>query len=88
MILLATGMDLVTLFISLELMVISIYILTGFLRRDRRSNEAALKYLLLGAFSTGILAFGMSLLFGISGSTNLIEIQSQAGATSAPRIRW
>ena len=50
MILLSVGMDLVTLFISLELMVISIYILTGMLRRDRRSNEAALKYLLLGAF--------------------------------------
>ena len=52
MIFLAIGMDLITLFISLELMVISVYILTGFLRRDRRSNEAALKYLLLGAFST------------------------------------
>ena len=71
---LAIGMDLITLFISLELMVISVYILTGFLRRDRRSNEAALKYLLLGAFSTGILAYGMSLLYGISNSTNLKEI--------------
>ncbi|MBI2817853.1 MAG: NADH-quinone oxidoreductase subunit N [Acidobacteria bacterium] len=77
MILLATGMDLITLFVSLELMVISIYILTGFLKRDRRSNEAALKYLLLGAFSSGILAYGMSLLYGISNSTNLVEIQSK-----------
>lgn len=76
MILLSIGMDLITLFISLELMVISIYILTGFLRRDRRSNEAALKYLLLGAFSSGILAFGMSLLYGISNSTDLRVIQS------------
>lgn len=74
MILLAIGMDLVTLFIALELMVISVYILTGFLRRDRRSNEAALKYLLLGAFSTGILAYGMSLLYGIGSSTNLKAI--------------
>ena len=74
MILLAIGMDLITLFVSLELMVISVYILTGFLRRDRRSNEAALKYLLLGAFSTGILAYGMSLLYGLSNSTNLEEI--------------
>jgi len=71
---LATGMDLVTLFIGLELMVISVYILTGFLKRDRRSNEAALKYLLLGAFSTGILLYGMSLLYGISNSTNLKDI--------------
>ena len=45
MILLSIGMDLITLFVALELMVISVYILTGFLRRDRRSNEAALKYL-------------------------------------------
>src|SRR3989338_9443461 len=74
MILLGIGMDLITLFIALELMVISVYILTGFLRRDRRSNEAALKYLLLGAFSTGILAYGMSLLYGLSNSTNLEEI--------------
>src|ERR1017187_8204244 len=76
MILLSIGMDLITLFIALELMVISIYILTGFLRRDRRSNEAALKYLLLGAFSTGILTFGMSLLYGMSNSTDLRNIQS------------
>ena len=74
MMLLAMGMDLITLFVSLELMVISVYILTGFLRRDRRSNEAALKYLLLGAFSSGILVYGMSLLYGMSGSTKLNEI--------------
>jgi NADH-quinone oxidoreductase subunit N len=74
MVFLAIGMDLITLFVGLELMVISVYILTGFLRRDRRSNEAALKYLLLGAFSTGILAYGMSLLYGISNSTNLKTI--------------
>lgn len=74
MIFLAIGMDLVTLFVGLELMVLSVYILTGFLRRDRRSNEAALKYLLLGAFSSGILLYGMSLLYGISNSTNLKDI--------------
>jgi len=76
MILLSIGMDLITLFIALELMVICIYILTGFLRRDRRSNEAALKYLLLGAFSTGILAYGFSLLYGMSNSTDLRIIQN------------
>ncbi|MSO19631.1 MAG: NADH-quinone oxidoreductase subunit N [Acidobacteria bacterium] len=76
MIFLAIGMDLITLFMGLELMVISIYILTGYLRRDRRSNEAALKYLLLGAFSSGILLYGMSLLYGLSGSTDLRIIAS------------
>jgi len=76
MVVLAIGMDLVTLFVGLELMVISVYILTGFLRRDRRSNEAALKYLLLGAFSTGILLYGFSLLYGMSNSTDLRMIAS------------
>jgi NADH-quinone oxidoreductase subunit N len=67
----ASGFDIVLLFIGLELMAISTYVLVGFLRRDRRSNEAALKYLLLGAFSSGIFAYGLSLFYGISGSTNL-----------------
>ncbi len=70
----AAGIDIVLLFIGLELMAISTYVLVGFLRRDRRSNEAALKYLLLGAFSSGIFAYGLSLFYGISGSTNLGNI--------------
>jgi NADH-quinone oxidoreductase subunit N len=72
---LAAGTDLVTLFIGLELMALSFYIMVGFLRADKRSNEAALKYLLLGAFSTGFLAYGFSVLYGISGSTKLDVIQ-------------
>ena len=55
-------------------MAISTYVLVGFLRRDRRSNEAALKYLLLGAFSSGIFAYGLSLLYGLTDSTNLGDI--------------
>src|SRR5260370_28249940 len=70
----AAGFDIVLIFIGLELMAISTYVLVGFLRRDRRSNEAALKYLLLGAFSSGIFAYGLSLLYGLTGSTNLGEI--------------
>jgi NADH-quinone oxidoreductase subunit N len=68
---LATAMDLITLFIGLETMALSVYVLAGFLRGDRRSNEAAMKYFLLGAFSSGILAYGFSLLYGLTGSTNL-----------------
>jgi NADH-quinone oxidoreductase subunit N len=71
----AAGIDIVLIFIGLELMAISTYVLVGFLRRDRRSNEAALKYLLLGAFSSGIFAYGLSLLYGLTNSTNLILIQ-------------
>ena len=67
----AAGVDIVLIFIGLELMAISTYVLVGFLRRDRRSNEAALKYLLLGAFSSGIFAYGLSLLYGLTGTTNL-----------------
>ena len=67
----ASGFDIVLIFIGLELMAISTYVLVGFLRRDRRSNEAALKYLLLGAFSSGIFAYGLSLFYGLTGSTNL-----------------
>jgi NADH-quinone oxidoreductase subunit N len=70
----ACGFDLVLLFVGLELMALSTYVLVGFLRRDKRSNEAALKYMLLGAFSSGIFAYGLSLLYGLSGSTNLAEI--------------
>ncbi|MGC2328128.1 MAG: NADH-quinone oxidoreductase subunit N, partial [Candidatus Sulfotelmatobacter sp.] len=70
----AAGFDIVLIFIGLELMAISTYVLVGFLRRDRRSNEAALKYLLLGAFSSGIFAYGLSLIYGLTGSTNLYEI--------------
>ena len=73
----AAGMDIVLIFIGLELMAISTYVLVGFLRRDRRSNEAALKYLLLGAFSSGIFAYGLSLLYGLTGTTNLVGIQRQ-----------
>jgi NADH-quinone oxidoreductase subunit N len=79
----AAGYDIVLIFIGLELMAISTYILVGFLRRDRRSNEAALKYLLLGAFSSGIFAYGLSLFYGISGSTNLGAI---ARMVSAPAL--
>jgi NADH-quinone oxidoreductase subunit N len=73
----AAGFDIVLIFIGLELMAISTYVLVGFLRRDRRSNEAALKYLLLGAFSSGIFAYGLSLLYGLTGSTNLFVIHQQ-----------
>ena len=74
MMFLASGTDLIVLFIALELMALCEYILTGFLRGSRRSNEAAVKFFLLGAFSSGLLLYGMSLLYGIGGSTNLMVI--------------
>ncbi len=71
MMLMASAGDLITLYLGLELMALSIYILAGFMRNDSRSNEAGIKYLLLGAFSSGIMLYGMSLLYGVSGTTNL-----------------
>lgn len=74
MMFLACGYDLIALYISLELMALTFYVLVSFTKRERRANEAGMKYFLLGAFSSGILLYGMSLLFGVAGSTNLGEI--------------
>jgi NADH-quinone oxidoreductase subunit N len=74
MMFMAGAMDLITLYISLETMAIATYILVGFLRGNQRSNEASLKYFLLGAFSSGVILYGMSLLYGIAGSTRFTEI--------------
>ena len=71
MMFMASGIELVTLFIGLETMAVAFYILAGYLKPSARSNEAAVKYFLLGAFSLGILLYGMSLLYGLSGTTNL-----------------
>jgi NADH-quinone oxidoreductase subunit N len=81
----AAGNDIVLLFIGLELMAISTYVLVGFLRRDKRSNEAALKYLLLGAFSSGLFAYGLSLFYGVTGSTNLGVIARKLAEVMATR---
>lgn len=74
MMFMAGAVDLVTMYIGLETMAIATYVLVGFLRSNQRSNEASLKYFLLGAFSSGILLYGMSLLYGISGSTRFDDI--------------
>ncbi len=80
---LATGTDLITLFIGLELMALCFYVMVGFLRTDKRSNEAAMKYLLLGAFSTGLLVYGFSVMYGLTGSTKLADIASRLSALPA-----
>lgn len=69
----AASTDLIPLFVGLELTAVSFYILVGFTRADRKSNEAALKYLLLGAVSSGFVVYGFSLLYGVSGSTAVTQ---------------
>jgi NADH-quinone oxidoreductase subunit N len=80
MMFLACGYDLIALYISLELMALTFYVLVSFTKRERRANEAGMKYFLLGAFSSGILLYGMSLLFGVAGSTNLGEIATSVNS--------
>src|SRR6476469_1560237 len=66
MMVMASSIDLITAFIGLETMAVSFYILAGFIKPNQRSNEAAVKYFLLGAFSLGILLYGMSFMYGLS----------------------
>jgi len=72
---LATANDLIMVFIGLEISSIATYILAGFLRDDRRNNESALKYFLLGSFATAFLLYGIAWIYGLVGSTNLEEIR-------------
>jgi NADH-quinone oxidoreductase subunit N len=74
MMFMVSGYDLIVQFLGLETMALSFYVLAGFLRRDRRSNESAVKYLLLGAFSSAILAYGFSILYGIGAMANLTSL--------------
>lgn len=70
----ASGTDLMTIFLGLEVLSISLYVLAGFFRRQERSNEAGLKYFLLGAFSTGFLLYGIALIYGVTGTTKVAVI--------------
>jgi NADH-quinone oxidoreductase subunit N len=84
MMFLASAGDFIAIFVALETMALSFYVLVGFLKANRKSNEAALKYFLLGSFSTGILLYGISLVYGTTGTTNLGLIGA-ARATDALR---
>src|SRR5215213_661127 len=79
------GYDLISLYISLELMALTFYVLVAFTKREKKSNEAAMKYFLLGAFSSGVLLYGMSLLYGVAGSTNIGDI-ARSLSQLVPRI--
>ena len=76
MMLMTQANDLVMVFLGLELLSLSLYVLVGFLRHDIYSNESGLKYLLLGAFATGFFLFGAALTYGATGTTNFDGIAS------------
>ena len=88
MMFLGCGYDFIALYVSLELMALTFYVLVAFTKREKRSNEAAMKYFLLGAFSSGILLYGMSMIYGLAGSTNIGEIGAALGGMmSNPAMR-
>ena len=90
MILLASSTDLIMVFLGVEVVSICLYVLAGIRRNNLASNEAALKYFLLGAFATGFLLYGMTLVYGSTGSTNLFKIaefiKTTDGAESNPLL--
>ena len=84
MMLMASGTDLMTIFLGLEVMSVSLYVLAGFNRANKKSNEAGLKYFLLGAFSTGFMLYGMALIYGATGTTRLYKIGAIVGQMTLP----
>jgi NADH-quinone oxidoreductase subunit N len=88
MLLMATAADLIIIFLGLELMSICLYVLTGYMRKRKLSNESALKYFLLGSFATGFLLYGIALLYGASGSTKISFLIHNYGLISASPFFW
>jgi NADH-quinone oxidoreductase subunit N len=84
MMFMAGARDLIVVFLGLEVMSIAVYALTAINRRDRKSAEAGLKYFLLGAFATGFFLYGIALLYGATGSTNIAHIARAIAAGDAP----
>lgn len=91
MMLMASGGDLVIIFLGLELLSIATYVMAGFRRTDLRSNESSMKYFILGSFSSAFLLYGIALVYGgtvradgLAGTTNLREIASRLGDPALP----
>jgi NADH-quinone oxidoreductase subunit N len=82
MLVMCSSRDLIGIFIALELLSVPAYLLAGWRKRDLRSNEASLKYYLLGVLATGIMLYGMSLIFGATGTTLLTGISAKLHVTS------
>jgi NADH-quinone oxidoreductase subunit N len=78
--LMAAASDLIMVFVAIETLTIPLYILASFSRRDARSSEAGVKYFLFGSFASAIMLYGFSLLYGLSGATNLYDIAAYFGS--------
>ncbi len=80
MLIMASANDLMVLYLGLELMALSVYCLVGMNKHDERANEAAIKYFLMGGFASAILLFGMTLVYGLTGTTNITQIAQYTAA--------
>jgi len=85
MTLLAAANDLIMVFIGIEILSIALYILSGFAKRDLTSQESAIKYFLLGAFSSALLLYGIAMAYGVTGSTNIAEVGAAFASIEADR---
>src|SRR5882724_63255 len=88
MCLMSSAVELVLIFIALEISSISTYILAGFRRREAASSESSLKYFLLGSFATAFFLYGVSLMFGATGSTNIDEISTRLNSGAVPMLAY
>ncbi len=85
MVMISSSRDLVSLFVALELLSVPAYMLAAWRKRDVKSNEAGMKYFLLGVFASAVMLYGMSLLYGVTGSTLLSEIGAQLGGSASTK---
>ncbi len=88
MMLMASANDLIIVFLGLELMSICLYVLAGFIRKQHTANESSLKYFLLGAFATGFLLYGIALIYGSSGTTNIPFIVQNFAVLTSSSLFW
>ncbi|MCL4393853.1 MAG: NADH-quinone oxidoreductase subunit N [Chloroflexi bacterium] len=87
MTMMASSASLLMIYLSVEFLSYTSYLLTGFLRDDKKSNEAAIKYFLYGAITSAVMLYGLSLLYGVSGSLNLTDIAAAFAATFDTSVR-
>ncbi|MBA2379760.1 MAG: NADH-quinone oxidoreductase subunit N [Blastocatellia bacterium] len=86
MMLMASGNDLVVIFLGLETLSIATYVMAGLRKSDLRSNESSMKYFILGSLASAFLLYGMALTYGATGSTNLTEIAARVGDPNFPAL--
>ena len=86
MLFMASGNDLVIIFLGLETLSIATYVMAGLRKNDLRSNESAMKYFILGSYASGFLLYGMALVYGATGTTNITEIAAKVGDPNFPAL--